>query len=72
MRGSKVICQRDVCWDKTEVGRYVKSGYAYLIKKPLCCSGLDSSKQTLLDVERHNPAPIHFFFSLQDYFEHRH
>lgn len=43
------------------MGRYVKSGYAYLIKKPLCCSGLDSSKRTLLDVERHNPAPILFF-----------
>lgn len=52
------------------VDRYVKTGYASLIKKPLCCVGPDSPKRTLLDVERGNPAPILFFFSsLQGYFE---
>lgn len=57
------------------VSRYVKTGYASLIKNLLCCFGLDSSKQTVLDVERGDPAPILFFFffySLQGYFEPRH
>lgn len=45
MRGSKSICQEDVCWGKTWVASYVQMGNVSLIKKQLCCFGLDSSKQ---------------------------
>lgn len=55
------------------VGRYVKIGYASLIKRWLCWVGLDSSKQTVSDVERGSPAPILcLFLSVQGYFEARH
>lgn len=47
------------------VGRYVKIGYASLIKRWLCWVGLESSKQTVLDVERGSPAPILCLFFIR-------